>query len=278
VFSYSSQRSYRSTQRRLAGMSHRLWGRTQFPGGSSLLIAPLLVVVVIIGILGATAIPSFADENGRAGGAQTRGQGFEGSFGEEEVTAANPRWYGNGRLLKEGQLVPVTTSGTLTVTNVQGGEFTVRCAVKGRETIENPVGGGAGRDELEELAFSNCSAKNVACPNEQAEIVAGSLAWPSQLIPGPPTRDVLEGVELQVTCGIGAFPDSYTGALMPTIGASVAKFGAGSGELRDPANRKATVTGTTRLDGPRGAQEITAGNRSGYDGSGRAGSSGDREH
>jgi hypothetical protein len=89
---------------------------------------------------------------------------------------------------------------------------------------------------------------------------------------------VLEGVELQLTCSIGTLTDSYTGTLMPTIGGGVAKFGAGSGELRDHANRKATVTGTTRLEGPRGAEEITAGDRSGYDASARAGSSGNREH
>lgn len=277
MFSYSSQRSCRSMQHRLAGMSHRLRGRSQYPGGFELLIAPLLIAVLVFAILGASAVPSFADANGRTVDSQAQGQGFEGSWGEEEVTPGNPHWYGNGKLLKEGQVVPVTTSGTLTLTNVLGGDFAVRCAVKGKETIENPAGGGAGTDELAEFVLSNCSARSAPCP-EQTEIVARTLPWSTHLTPGRPTRDVIEGVELQLNCGTGTFVDSYTGTLMPTIGTSVAKFGAESGELRDQVNRKATVTGTVRFKGPRGDQEITARNPGRCDAAVRPGCIADCEH
>jgi hypothetical protein len=244
-------------QHRLAGMSHRLRGRSQYPGGFELLIAPFLIVVLILAILGASAVPSFADANGRTVDSQAQWQSFEGPWGEEEVAPGNPHWYGNGKLLKEGDAVAVTINGTLTVTNVLGGEFTARCAVKGKGTVENPAGGGAGTDELAEFVLSNCSARNAPCP-DQTELVAGNLPWSTHLIPGPPIRDVVEGVELELNCGTGLFAGSYTGTLMPTISTSVAKFGAESGELRDQANRKATVTGTVRLKGPRGDQDITA--------------------
>jgi hypothetical protein len=182
-----------------------------------------------------------------------------GPPGDEKITAENPHWYSNGKLITQGTVEPVTTGGALTFTVAPGG-FTGRCMVNDKETIENPVGGGAGTDELTQYVLANCSAKPSPCPNGQLNIVAHHLNWLTHLVPGPPIRDVIEGIDLEAKCSNGAFLDTFRGTLMPTIGNSVANFGAGSGELRDPANRKVTVTGTDSLQGPIGDERVTAHN------------------
>jgi hypothetical protein len=166
-----------------------------------------------------------------------------------------PWWYSNGKLLKEGEAESVTTSGTLTT---RVGEFTTKCKVHDKEIIENPIGGGAGTDEVTEYVLSGCAAKPTPCIGTKQEIVAHKLPWLTHLTYGPPIKDVIEGIELEVKCG-GALLDTFTGELAPTVGTSKLEFGAGSGALEDPGKTKATFTGTDKLIGPPGDEKITAG-------------------
>lgn len=163
----------------------------------------------------------------------------------------------------EGVPVVVKTTGSPTLTlHALGAEIT--CKVLDYGVIENPVGGGVGIDLITEFVNSGCvSTPTTACP--AAEIIvfhAGkplSLlnALPTKLLVGPPIRDEITEIEVEVRCS-GAKVDLFSGTLTPEIGSSVAVFGAGSGELEDPAKNKATVTGTDDLEGPAGDLGITA--------------------
>jgi hypothetical protein len=169
------------------------------------------------------------------------------------VANAAPHWYSNGKLLKEGAVEPVATGGVLTFAVLNNSpSIKATCHVRDHGTVTNPVGGSAGTGELTAFSLSKCVAATAPCPSGTTiEIIAHKLPWLTRLIPGPPIRDVIEGIELEVTCS-GATPffrDPFRGDLMPTVGNSVLEFGAGSGELMDPANRKATVTGTDKLNG-----------------------------
>jgi hypothetical protein len=166
-----------------------------------------------------------------------------------------PWWYSNGKLLKEGEVEPVTTSAALTM---RSGETTTKCKVRDKETIENPIGGGAGTDEMTEYVLSGCATKPSPCVGTKEEIVARKLPWHTHLTYGPPIRDVIEGIELEVKCG-GTLLDTFTGELSPAVGKSKLEFGAGSGALEDGLKNQGTFTGTDKLTGPPGDEKITAG-------------------
>lgn len=77
--------------------------------------------------------------------------------------AAFPHWYTcpPAKIIPEGVPTPLTTSGTLTFTvkensGVTG--YTGKCVLEDKETIENPVGGGAGEDEV--TLLSPCKGKH----------------------------------------------------------------------------------------------------------------------
>jgi hypothetical protein len=165
-----------------------------------------------------------------------------------------PHWYSNGKLLNEGEPEPVTTSGTL-VSKV--GEIKTTCKLKDKEIIENPKGGGAGTDEMTEFVLSGCKAAPSPCPGKtKLEIEAHKLPWATHLTAAP-TRDVIEGIELEVRCS-GSLLATYTGTLTPTVGSSTLEFGPGSGELAGSSGVSATITGTDKLKGPAGDEKITA--------------------
>ena len=190
-----------------------------------------------------------------------------------------PHWYSNGTLIPEGQVEPVSSSGNLTL-QVPGSKLSVTCKLKDEATIVNPAGGGAGTDETTEVVFSSCSGKASPCssrktswcckkksssPCEKGSRIelsspGGPLRTHLVAVPGQPVRDVIEGVVLEVRCSNGTVLDTYKGTLMPTVGNSVLKFDAGSGELEDPAGAKATVSGADWLEGPLGAEWITVAN------------------
>ena len=166
-----------------------------------------------------------------------------------------PWWYSNGKLLKEGEKESVTTTG---VTTAHVGETSTKCKVKDVEQIENPVGGGAGVDLMQEYIVTGCAAKPSPCPAKQkVEIIAHGLPWHTHLVGGPPIRDVIEGIELEVLCS-GKPLDIFTGTLSPLVGNSVLEYDAGSGSLFDPLKNPATFTGSDKLKGPPGDEKITA--------------------
>jgi FG-GAP repeat len=175
----------------------------------------------------------------------------------EELSPIRPHWYSNGTVIPGGAVEPVATNGVITLH--EGSKATVTCKVKDHETIRNPVGGGAGTDEVTEFALSKCKASPSRCPgNAKTEIIARKLPWLTQLVEVPPIRDMIEGIDLEVKCGNGVVLDTYTGTLMPTVGNSRLEFGGGSGELEDAVHNKATLTGTDTLKGPKKDTKITA--------------------
>jgi hypothetical protein len=211
---------------------------------------------------------------------------LKGPPGDEWITAKlpplPPHWYSNGTLIPEGQVEPVSSSGELTL-QVPGSKLSITCKLKDKATIVNPAGGGAGTDETTEVVFSSCSGKASPCssgktswcckkktssPCEEGSRIelsspGGPLRTHLVAVPGQPVRDVIEGVVLEVRCSNGTVLDTYKGTLMPTVGNSVLKFGAGSGELEDPAGGKATVSGEDWLKGPPGDEWITVENPEG---------------
>lgn len=111
---------------------------------------------------------------------------------------------------------------------------------------------------MTELALSGCTSKPSPCPTKtKVEVIALNLPWKTHLIAGPPIRDVIEGVDLQVRCG-GGVVETLTGTLEPEVGKSVLEFGTGSGSLMTETKATATVGGSDKLTGPKGDEEITA--------------------
>jgi len=168
------------------------------------------------------------------------------------------RWFSNKKVLEPGVKEHVMTSGTLTATsNVAEMLVKTKCKVADEEVIENPVGGGNGVDEMTSYNVTGCKAKPSPCPGEPVEIKALGLPWQTHLIAGPPIRDVIEGMELEVLCG-GKPIALYSGTLSPLVGKSALEFDAGSGSLSGPAGTT-SLSGKDKLKGPPGDEKITAG-------------------
>lgn len=186
------------------------------------------------------------------------------------IAQAQPHWYSNGVLIAPGtkakpKVVAVKTKGTLTL-HALGNEIT--CKVKDKGSIWNPAGGGPGEDEITEFVNSECTSTVAICAaGEKLEVIALNLPWYSLLLAGPPIRDeiyaevggVKKGIEVAIECS-KTVKDVFTGILTPKIGTSVAEFGEGSGELKDPEGHVGTVTGNDTLEGPAGDETITVKN------------------
>jgi alpha-tubulin suppressor-like RCC1 family protein len=161
-------------------------------------------------------------------------------------------WYKkNVELTKGAAHQAVATSGTLTLHTISG---TIACKVKDSEEIWNPLSG-VGEDEMTMFLLGSC--KSGLCPKPQkTEVNALGLNWPSHLTPGPPVRDQIEKIELEIRCSGSGLLDKYKGTLTPEVGNGVLTFGAGSGELEDSGSHKANITGTDKLTAAPG--KITA--------------------
>ncbi|MGA2319228.1 MAG: hypothetical protein ABSG95_00605 [Solirubrobacteraceae bacterium] len=174
--------------------------------------------------------------------------------------AAGPRWYSDGKPIKEGERVLVATSGALTfhVRAATGAEVaSIKCKVKDKENIFNT--NEAGLDEITAFVLSGCKIKPSPCPaGTTGEIIVKGLPWATRLIPGPPIRDEVAGVELEARCS-GTHYLTFKGTLTPEVGNSVLTFGSGSGQLVEPGfGLTAEITGTDKLKGPKGDTKITA--------------------
>ncbi len=183
-----------------------------------------------------------------------------GPKGDLSITAAEepagpppPRWYSNGELIPVDQVEPVASSGTLTLGNR---EVPTTCKLKDEETIVNP--GGSGTDEITTFSLTGCKSAHSPCKGSaREELVAVNLPWKTRLIAGPPIRDVIEGIDIEVRCN-GASLGSITGTLEPVVGESVLEFNESSGSLTGPAKEVIPVSGSDQLTGPKGDQKITA--------------------
>jgi alpha-tubulin suppressor-like RCC1 family protein len=171
-----------------------------------------------------------------------------GPKGDETITAelpGLPHWYSDGKRTAQGEVVPVTTSATLSF-RLPGEDGTARCKVKDHETVTNPVGGGAGVDEVQEFVISGCAIKPSPCPGSKLELIARGLSWLTHLLPGPPIADVIEGANVEARCSNGTVLGTMQETLSATVGNSVLDLSSGF------------MTGSDKLTGPKGDQTITA--------------------
>jgi type IV pilus assembly protein PilA len=91
LFSYSSQRLCQIMQCRLEGTSQRLRGRSQDESGFTLV--ELLVVLLIIGVLAAIAIPAFASQKGKATDTQAKALARTAQTAAETLSTDNNGGY-----------------------------------------------------------------------------------------------------------------------------------------------------------------------------------------
>jgi len=180
------------------------------------------------------------------------------------VAQAEPHWYSNGTIIKEGEVVSTTSAGTITFTvKEEAKEYKVKCKVADKETITNPTGGGGGTDQVTEFALTGCAVTKKAnpCPVGNAvEVLSGGLPWATHLVPGVGKRilDDVEVTALEIKCG-GTLLHSFAGTLTPKIGKGVIQFGTGSGELKS-GTFTATAKGAQTLKGSTAAEVITVAN------------------
>jgi hypothetical protein len=177
---------------------------------------------------------------------------------------AQPYWTSAGKILKEGQRETVSTSGALAFTIPNSGSLrTIKCKVADVEEIENPVGGGAGTDEVTSFSLTGCTGgKIIPCTTSAITATTVGFPWTTELLgPAPTIRDRIIGMQIEFTCSVGgAYIGLYEGELAPKVGTSVLTFGAGSGQLEEPpgTGNTATVNGSDKLKGPPGDVSIGA--------------------
>ncbi len=174
------------------------------------------------------------------------------------AAAGNYEW----RIIPANGFVTLKARGTWT-TRMPGVSTT--CKVNNRSIIKNPLLDKAGLGIITAFAVTECVATPAqACRDPGMTALRGGRdlslanAWPSKLekVAGV-MRDKITGIQVGVRCG-GVKTGLFVGALTPKIASSVLEFGTGSGELKDPAKGKATVTGSEDLEGPAGDVGVTA--------------------
>jgi len=163
--------------------------------------------------------------------------------------AAPPHWF-QGKV-EVTSPTTVTTGGSLTFTMPMA---TIKCTVTDAEEIWNPVGGGAGEDQMLSFALTACKVKvgTSACPKKGSSpvVIPLGLPWRSILVAGTPIRDEFPKVGFKVACNAGAVPDEFFGSLSPAVGKGKLVFGGpGSGTLLDAFSNKMEVAGNDTLVG-----------------------------
>ncbi len=181
------------------------------------------------------------------------------TYGSDETfqtLALASHWLKKGKeLAKGGPRVTVETSGALTFNLPQGLDggtpATITCKLKDNEEIWNPVGTGAGEDEVTSFVLSRCKSTPALCPKpEKLEVITTYLEGPSVLLSGPPIRDELHYIEWELRCSGKHLEDiNDNGELRPEVGNSVLSFGAGSGTLYTARLFEVTLSGTDKLKG-----------------------------
>ena len=178
--------------------------------------------------------------------------------------AEAPHWFSNGAMIPPGVTEPVATSGKLTFTiHDPGVIYTIKCTVNDQDRIvnplENPKGGlPAGEDEITTFILGPCKAKTLCPKPTVAEVISLGLPWHSELLAGPPIRDLIKNTLFEVRCS-GAFKDMIgPGGLLPLVGKSKLEFDPGSGILPDSNGGTVEVSGKDKLIGPPGDEKITA--------------------
>ena len=170
------------------------------------------------------------------------GYGYSGATATPSTP--QPHWYSDGTLIPEGTSEPVATSGTLTI-NFPGAA--VRCKVSDQENILNPLGGGAGTDEVTSFTLLGCTGKSPRCPSKTLEVITATpLPWATQLIGTSPITDQITPITFEQRCAGGPVIASLTESPSPIVGASTLLFN-GPG-----------VSGSDALKGPAGDTRITA--------------------
>ncbi len=184
---------------------------------------------------------------------------MKGPAGDVTITAASftaPHWYSDGVRIGEGQVEPVATSGTLSVaiTYVEGGakpytvHSTVKCKLVDHENVVNPVGGGAGSDEMTNFELLECKGSPNPCPRATLQLLPLGLPWATELLWTPAILDQIRGFSLEAKCSTGRVLTTISETVTPWVGNSVLAFNG------------PTVTGSDTLVGPPGDETITANN------------------
>jgi hypothetical protein len=125
---------------------------------------------------------------------------------------AQPHWFNHNNLVGPEPGITKPFGGSIVYT-LQA--VTVTCHLGGRMSIWNPVGGGAGEDEITAAKISHCS-RPAACPETTTKVTTLGLPWHSQLIAGVPIRDEIKGIDLEFrVCGQ---PWVCKGTLTPAVG------------------------------------------------------------
>jgi hypothetical protein len=168
----------------------------------------------------------------------------------------DPHWLRNGTIIPVASPVSVDVHGSA---RIKIGGMAVKCRAAGRMTVKNPANGGPGAGSVSAFALTACASKTAVCPpSEMLEVATEKLPWPTRLVPGTPIRDELIGAGFALQCS-GKLEERLRGMLLPEVGTSMLRFGAGSSELTSASGARVTIpTGRYLLVGSAAGEVITA--------------------